>query len=157
MPVGQITNPLAEEGENASNGSLEETYVNGDSVALAVGQLVEFIVPFTGAGTTLQVKRSSTTPDFLLAGVVTGGSAPGQPAAVGGPVTVLVKGKAQIICDDTGGGVTAGDNLQQSTTTAGQAKTTTTTATVGKTIGVALQTVTIASGSALVYAAIHLL
>jgi len=73
---------------------------------------------------------------------------------VGGIAEILVKGVCQIIMDDTGGGVTLGDNIAQSTITAGQGATSTSTATAGKTIGQCLQTVTIASGSAQVWALI---
>ena len=173
MPTGLIYNPGAVDGLNAYAGNLTIMAINGDTVALPIGTLVEIATPFTGptsppySGTPAPVNviRSSTTPDFMLIGVITGTVPTTGPATqtataqnsvpIGGVCEVTVDGICQIIMDDTGGGVTAKDNIAQSTITAGQGATSTSTATAGKTIGQVLQTVTIASGNALVWAWIH--
>ena len=175
MPAQLIPDPAGVNGLQPSAVGTTIEAVNGDSVALPIGTLVEIIVPFNPptsppysgapAATPFQVKRSATTADFYLLGVVSGIVPTTGPATqtstaqnsvpVGGIAEITVEGPAQILCDDTGGATTEGDPLIQSSTTDGHAKTNTTTAVLGKTIGTALQTVTIGSGSALVWAYIH--
>jgi hypothetical protein len=173
MPTGLIYNPGAVDGLNAYAGNVTIMAINGDTVALPMGTLVEVVTPFAGpssppySGTPAPflVKRSATTADFMLLGVVTGVVPTTGPATqtaassnsvpVGGVAEITIDGLCQIIMDDTGGGVTVKDNIAQSTITAGEGATSTSTATAGKTIGQVLQTVTIASGNALVWAYIH--
>ena len=135
MPEQQITNPGAEESESPSVGVRHEVDINGDTVALTVGTVVEVITPVAGVNA-IKVKRSSTTPDFLLAGVVIGGTGPGISAVVGGPVMVATEGIVPVNFDTTA--PTAGHLALQSTITAGLAGDSAT-ATLGETIGTVLQ------------------
>ena len=136
------------------------------SAAIAVGTLMEFesttVVPAgDGAYTPLYVQPSSTTADFLLAGVFLGANTPGAaslvPNSIAGGASqtamILHLGVTQVLCDNT---TTVGHTLVQSTGTAGIAHDNGTTSVAGKTIGTALQAVTISSGTKLVWAAIHL-
>lgn len=127
-----------------------------------LGTLMEIVTPYTGPGTGAlatmpTVQPSSTTADFLLLGPVDGGStnlvANAATSVVSGTVcTILRMGVGQILCDAT---TTAGLPLIQSAATAGAAKTNATPV-ASKTIGTALQAVTISSGTALVWASIAL-
>jgi hypothetical protein len=150
MPSKAITNP--QDAESAGGGSGEETRLvtNGDSVVLPVGTLVEIVIPFTGQSefTGIQVKRSATTADNLLLGVVTGGPSPGASIAVGGIGMVTVDGFTQVLMD---GATTAGHFIKQSTATAGDG-TDSSTATLGQTIGEVLQTI---ASAGLAWAHIH--
>lgn len=129
--------------------------VTGNS---SIGTLMEIVNPYTGPGTgatptTVNVQPSSTTADFVLVGPLAGSNT-GRVAnaatsiAPGGLATVVRAGIAQILCDAT---TTAALPLIQSAATAGAAKTNASTV-AGKTVGVALQAVTISSGTALVWA-----
>lgn len=165
MGTALISNPAGSDGLEASVGSLTIQAINGDTVALSVGMIVEAITPFAGGGPSYStngppftVKRASTSADFLLVGVVSSvGLSAGQTTfAVGAVLTIVVVGIASILMDDTGGGTTAGDVVVQSTITAGNGKDNGTTQVAGKTIGTVLQTVTIASGNALVQCLVRL-
>ena len=123
-----------------------------------IGTLVE-VNNYTGPGTTnppvvATEKPSSTTADSNDVGVVTGGYEATTGAASippGAVAKIATFGVAQVLCDAT---TTAGFPLIQSAATAGAAKCTTSGAapTNGQGIGVALQAVTISSGTALVWA-----
>jgi hypothetical protein len=154
MPVAQLTNPAAEENEGASSGVHTISAINGDTVALNPGQLVEFVTPFVAGTSQFKVKRSSTTADFLLAGVLTGSSTETSAGtiAVGAACEVIVEGHTQGLF---GASTTAGDVVTQSTTTAGICLDAGTTPVLYKTIGVVLNTVTISSGTALVDMYVH--
>lgn len=148
-PVNQITNPLAEESEAASNGGVVEVweYDSAQSGNLVNGTLVAVE---TGAQSPPLIKKATTTPDFLMLGIIvdapTGGYTPGSACHV------LVEGKVQALFDANN--TTAGHLGLQSSTTAGSL-TDSATATLGKTMVVVLQTVTIASGTALVWCYVH--
>jgi hypothetical protein len=163
MPNAQLTNP---KGAGYFDAAIEggytldfeiDTTVSGNS---PIGTLVELLTPFTGPGTTNPpavptVKPSSTTADGLCIGVIAGGQSPnsnsGGAVPPGKIANVKVLGIAQVLCDAT---TTAGQFLIQSAATAGCAKTTGSAVTNGQGIGVCLQSVTISSGTALVWALI---
>jgi hypothetical protein len=153
MPVDQITNPTAEEGEAyLGGGQVVEMYqydpaasgnlLNGMTVALEA-----LTSPSVGP---VLIKKATTTPDFLMLGIVTGaptgGYTPGQ------VVEVVVDGYALALFDANN--TTAGHLGLQSSTTAGDL-TDSATATLGKTMCTILSSVTIASGSALVPVYVH--
>lgn len=162
MPNAQLTNPADAGYFNAAvEGGLSLDFkidpaVSGNS---PVGTLVE-VESFAGAGSSNPgvvplIKPSSTTADFNVIGVIKGGQSPNSnsggsvpPGKIAG-VTVL--GIAQVLCDAT---TTAGQAMVQSAATAGCAKTISTAVTNGQGIGVCLQSVTISSGTALVWALI---
>ena len=164
MPNAQLTNPAgAGYFDAAVIGSLMleveiASTVSGNS---PVGTVVEVSSPFTGPGTTNPpavptVIPSSTTADFKCLGVIIGGQSPnsnsGGSVPPGKIASVQVLGIAQVLCDAT---TVAGQALIQSAATAGCAKTTASAVAPGQGIGVCLQAVTIASGTALVWALIH--
>lgn len=151
-PVNQLTNPTAEENEGASYGHLEIecVYDSAQSGNLTNGMVVAIetvTAPPTGP---LLIKKATTTPDFLMLGVVisapTGGYTPGS------VVQVLIDGICQVLFDANS--TTAGHAGIQSSTTAGDL-TDNATYTVGKTLATVLQTLTISSGSALVWCYVH--
>lgn len=150
MPVNQLVNPLAEEGESASYGAVVEyfQYDPAQSGNLVNGNLVSMealTAPSTGP---VLIKKSTTTPDLLFVGIVvnapTGGYTPGS------AVAVLVKGVALALFDANN--TTAGQIAIQSSTTAGTCTEGTDAATVqvGTVVGIILESVTIGSGTALV-------
>ena len=167
MPNAQLVNPAGVDGLNASVGGITIAAVNGDSVALVAGELVEIVTPYAGAtspGYTtnrppFQVKR--TLASSQLAGLILGVVAGVYPNAgsnypVGAVLEVVVEGPTLITIDDNGGGTTIGDAIIPSVITAGQGSDSgSATPTLGKTIATALQTVTIASGSASVWCYVH--
>jgi hypothetical protein len=138
------------------------------TAAILVGMLVEFeattIVPAgDGAYTPVYVQPSSTTADALIAGVMIGspsvGTASAIPNSIAGGASqvamVLSYGVTQVLCDNT---TTVGHTLIASTGTAGIAHDAgASTGTAARTIGTALQAVTISSGTALVWAKINVL
>jgi hypothetical protein len=151
-PSKELVNPLAGEGEDASYSSVVEYYqydsaasgnlVNGNVVALE-----DLTAPSTGP---VLIKKATTTPDFRMLGVVvdapTGGYTPGS------SVAVLVEGIALVLFDANN---TVVNHLGiQSSTTAGTL-TDSSTATLGKTMALVLEAVTIASGTALVPCYVH--
>lgn len=149
-PVNQLTNPLAEESESASNGGvvIVVEYDSSQSGNLINGTLVA--IETEASDTTILIKKATTTPDFLMLGVIidapTGGYAPGAACHV------LVEGRVDALFDANN--TTAGHLAIQSSTTAGDL-TDSATATVGKTMGTILESVTISSGSALVPIYLH--
>ena len=125
---------------------------------LPVGSLVQ-LKPYSGPGTNPRstpptIIASATTADFELLGIVTGGGnsedANGVVSVAAGQVAkvAVIGSVVQALFDANN--TTVGHLAVQSTTTAG-ACTDSATATVGKTVGVILQAVTIGSGTALVW------
>lgn len=163
MPVSVAgLNPEAGQNEYAQN---DKFVINIEvdptlTANLPMGTLVElesYTASITGDGVYVPpavpvVQPSATTADFLLLGVVLGGSSRGSAAIPGGIAQVCVDGICQVLCDNT---TTVGHPLVQSTSIAGAAHDNSTTAVLGKTIGTALQAVTISSGTALVWSYIH--
>jgi hypothetical protein len=163
MTIGVLPNPTGagfyDGGPSVGN---QHISVEVDTAtSLPLGTLVE-IEPYAGPGTgnppTLpKVQASGTSNDNYVVGVLTGGKSVGLTTAIGpGAVGVVaVEGICQVLCDANN--TTAGYPLIQSTTTAGTAKCTSAGAapTAGLGIGVCLQSVTISSGTALVWAYIH--
>lgn len=152
MPVNQIVNPTAEEGENASYGnhSIMVEYDSAQSGNLVNGTLVAIegvTSPPTGP---FLIKKTTTTPDFLMLGVVV--NAPTGGVAPGGVAEVLTEGICQALFDANN--TTQGGLGLQSSTTAGSL-TYSATATLGKTMCTILQTLTISSGTALVWVYVH--
>ena len=149
-------------GNNYGNLHQQFEILSTVSGSTPIGTLMEIVQPYTGPGTgaspTLAtVQPSSTTADFLLMGVLAGGStnlsANASTSVPAGKVcNVLRAGVTQILMDATS---TAGNPIIQSAATAGAAKTNAS-AVASKTIGTALQAVTISSGTALVWASIWL-
>lgn len=166
MPDTQLTNPFAEESEQWSTAQVIEEYLYDPNVASTVpltnGMVVRIsggYTPSTGVTSTTVVSSTSipviakatTTPDFQTVGVVV--NAPTGGYLSGSIVQVCVKGVAQVLCDANN--TTFGHLLITGSTTAGAA-TDSATATLGKTIATCLQSVTIGSGTALVYGYVSL-
>lgn len=165
MTIGVLPNPTGAGYYDAASYGNQHVQIPLDSTISGntpVGTLMEienYAGPGTGARpTTPLVQPSSTTADNKLLGVLVGGqqttggtSTAIAPGALG---TICVLGVAQILCDAT---TTAGQLLIQSAATAGAAKCDASAPAVGQSIGVCLQTVTISSGTALVWALIKLL
>ena len=136
MANEQISNPAADESEGTSIGNAYIQVVNGDTVSLPLGTIVSVVSGFTSGP--FQVKRTPTTADFFIIGVVSGAAIP-----VGGVGRITVEGLAAVTMD---GNTTAGDLCITSSTTAGQGKDSAT-VTAGKTVGVILNTQTGGAGS----------
>lgn len=153
MPVDQLTNATAQEGETyIGGGQVVETYQYDSSQSgnLVNGTLVaveSLTSPSIGPAL---IKKATTTPDFLMLGVVinapTGGYTPGS------IVEVVVEGWCLALFDANN--TTAGHLGLQSSTTAGSL-TDSATATLGKTMCTILEAVTISSGTALVPVYVH--
>ena len=163
MPNAQLTNPAGAGYYDAVvDGGLTldfeiDSTVSGSS---PIGTVVE-LENYAGAGTSNPptvplVKPSSTTADSRTLGVIVGGQSPnsnsGGSVPPGKVCSVKVLGLAQVLCDAT---TTAGQPLIQPAATAGCAKTSGSAVTAGQGIGICLQTVTISSGTALVWALIQ--
>jgi hypothetical protein len=152
MPDTQLTEPFGTEGEQwLSNLQIEEySYDVAQSGNLVNGTVVIF--ESTSTSQPPLIKAATTTPAFTTAGVIinapTGGYVPGS------IVQVVTHGVTQILCDANN--TTSGHLLITGSTTAGTA-TDSATVTAGKTIARCLQTVTIASGTALVYGCVVLI
>lgn len=153
MPVDLITNPTAEESESYISGGRVVEYYQYDSSQsgnLVNGTLVameSLTSPSTGPAL---IKKATTTPDFLMLGVVT--NAPTGGYAPGSVVEVCVEGFCLALFDANN--TTAGHLGLQSSTTAGSL-TDSATATLGKTMCTILEAVTISSGTALVPVYVH--
>lgn len=149
MPVNQLVNTLGQSGETPGTGAFT-MQMEYDSTQ--VGNLLNGNVVAIETGTTTPwlIKKTTTTPDALMWGVVseapTGGYTPGS------SVTIVITGIMQVLFDANN--TTAGHVGIQSSTTAGTL-TDAASATVNRTMAVVLQTVTIASGTALVWCAVH--
>ncbi len=150
MPVNQLTNPLAEENEPQSNGAVVETlkYDPAASGNLINGTVVSIEVSDTGPPFVIKASVH-TTVDFLMWGVIVG--APTGGYTPGSACLVLVRGIVQVLFDANN--TTHGHLAVQSATTDGTA-TDSATATLAKTLGTILQSVTISSGTALVWVAV---
>ncbi len=117
------------------------------------GTVVE-LEDYAGPGTTNPptvpyVKPCSTTADTLVIGAITGGhnDIGQQLVAPGVPAIVTTQGLCQVLADAT---TVAGEALIQSPTTAGCVNTASSPS--SRTVGVCLQSKTISSGTALVWA-----
>jgi hypothetical protein len=163
MPNAQLTNPAgAGYFDAVTEGGLSldfqiDSAVSGASPIGTVVELENYAGPGTSNPPTVPlVKPSSTTADSRVLGVITGGQSPnsnsGGSVPAGKVANVRVLGLAQVLCDAT---TTAGQPLIQSAATAGCAKTTGSAVTAGQGIGICLQSVTISSGTALVWALIQ--
>ena len=174
MPLANSINVTASANEQPGYSVLWHPYAvnTAGSVAIAPGMVMAFTTAGVGttpgptgdagstAYTVAMVDQAPTTTGVYLAGVCLGVGAPGQTSPV--PNTIIglnliamcaQDGICQVLCDST---TTIGHTLIPSTTVAGAAHDTAGTGfTVGSTIGVALQAVTISSGTALVWANIH--
>lgn len=153
-PVDQITNPTAEEGETYISGGRVLEYYQFDPAGSGtmpngtVVSLQNLTSPSTGPAL---IRQSQTgTVDFKMLGVVTnaptGGYLPGQ------IVEVCVEGFCLALFDANN--TTAGHLGLQSSTSNG-ALTDNAAATLGKTLAVVLESVNIASGTALVPVYVH--
>lgn len=147
MPSKQLTDPLGQSGEPFEYGG-EVKYFQFDPAAsgtILSGQVVK--AKATLATTTSEVLAitTSTTPDFTFLGVAVnapaGGYLPGQVMAV------AQTGVALVLFDNNS--TTYGHLALQSAATAGNA-TDSATATLAKTLGVILETVTISAANTLV-------
>jgi hypothetical protein len=147
MPVNQLVNTLGQSGETPGTGSfqMQMEYDVAQSGNLLNGNVVAIE---TGTTTPWLIKKTTTTPDFLMWGIVV--SAPTGGYTPGSSVDVAVIGVVQALFDANN--TTAGHLAIQSSTTAGTL-TDSATATLGKTMGTILQTLTISSGTALVWIA----
>jgi hypothetical protein len=149
MPVNQLVNTLGQSGETPGTGSfqMQMEYDPAQSGNLNNGNVVA--IEANNVGPPFLIKKVTTTPDFLMWGVVvdapTGGYTPGSSCSI------LVHGVVQVLFDANN--TTQGHLAIQSSTTAGTC-TDSATATVGKTLGTILQAVTISSGTALVWVAV---
>jgi hypothetical protein len=163
MPDIQLTTPTGEEGEGWGTSQRIEEYLYDPAVAatttIANGNVVIISGGYSSAAdqtnvtaTNVPVVRlATTTAAFTNIGVAvnapTGGYVPGQ------IVQVCTEGVAPVTCDANN--TTFGHLLVAGATTAGAA-TDSATATAGKTIATCLATTTIASGTANVYAWVHI-
>lgn len=127
-----IGNPGGVSGEAPDVGITYIQVVNGDTVSLKQGWVVSVVTPFTAlTSASFQAKRTPTTADFGILGVVAGADIP-----VGGAGRVTTEGVADVIMD---GNTTVGHLCLSSATTAGQGLDSAT-ATLGKTVGTILAT-----------------
>jgi len=140
MGTQLIGDPGAEESESAEPGNSYVQVVNGDTVSLPTGTIVSVITGYAGSGA-FTVKRTPTSGDFFMVGVVAGQTIP-----VGGSGRVTTEGLANVIMD---GATTAGHLCLASASTAGDG-TDSSSVTSGKTIGVILNTIG-SAGKAYVY------
>lgn len=150
MVSRSIVNPLGQSGEDPNYGD-EYIYVEFDPAGSGVilsGNVVKVAAALTGAGGTLSqllCNLTTSTGAFAFLGVAVdapaGGYAPGQ------VVKIKTAGVAQVLFDDNS--TTFGHLAIQSAATAGQA-TDSATATLAKTLGVILETVTVSAAGTLV-------
>ena len=164
MTIGVVPNPTGAgyfDGTPSIGNQHVSIELDVNSAALPIGTVVE-IEAYAGPGTsnppTLpRIQASSETPDSLVLGVLTGGKSTGLTTSIAGGSlgVVCVEGVCQVLCDAT---TTVGYPLIQSTSHTGTAMCTSAGAapTAGQGIGVALQAVTINSGTALVWAYIRI-
>jgi hypothetical protein len=147
MPSKSIVNPLGQSGESPDYG-VQVQYVQfnpaGSGVILS-GSIVKVAAALTSPTGELLCALTSSAGDFTFLGVAidapAGGYVPGQ------VVKIAVGGVALVLFDDNS--TTEGHLAIQSAATAGQA-TDSATATVGKTLGVILESVTISAAGTLV-------
>ena len=163
MPEAASANVQAANNQQPTDNVRYETYLwlaSNTTATPALGQIVKFgttsqggTITGDGAYTPIQVILTTTSVDFTHCGVVVGGTSWGSIPVVGGLVMVATEGVVQALFDANN--TTAGHLANFSTTTAGTC-TDSATATLGKTMGVILQTVTISSGTALVWIHAHM-
>jgi hypothetical protein len=148
MPSKQLTDPLGQSGEvfDYGNDFIYVQFNPAGSGVIASGNVVE-VVQTTLASTTAQMlcQLTTSTGNFTFLGVAVdapaGGYLPGQ------VVKIATSGKVSVLFDDNS--TTFGHLAIQSAATAGQA-TDSATATLGKTLGFILETVTISAAGTLV-------
>lgn len=160
MTLGVLPNPLGAgyfDGAPSIGNLHQSVKVDPLSAALPIGTLVE-LEAYAGPGnnnppTVPVVQASATTADNLLIGVITQGTvtSAARTVAPGSAAVICTMGICQVLCDAT---TAVGDALIQSAATAGAAKSGT--HVIGQTVGVALQAVTISSGTALVWAYVRI-
>lgn len=144
-PSKQIVNPLGQSGEQPDYGD-EYIYVQFDPAGSGVivsGNVVEISAAVTGdPPSILLCKLTSSTGNFEFLGVAVdapaGGYVPGQ------VVKIKTAGVTEVLFDDNS--TTFGHLAIQSAATAGQA-TDSATATLAKTLGVILETVTVTAAA----------
>ena len=150
-PSKQITDPLGQSGESYDYGE-EYRYILYDTAVSATtvinnGNIVK-VSPTAGLGSLtaqLLCRLTTTTTDFTFLGVAVGAPAGGY--VPGQVIKIQIAGVAQVLFDDNS--TTVGHLAIQSTNTAGQALDSST-ATLGKTLGIILETVTISAAGTLV-------
>jgi len=149
MPVNQLINTLNQSGEGYETGAFLQVmeYDSAQTGNLLNGTVVAIE---TGTTTPWLIKKTTTTPDFLMWGVIV--LAPTNGYTPGSACYVVTEGITQVLFDANN--TTAGHLALQSSTTAGTC-TDSATATLAKTLGTILQTLTISSGTALVWVAVH--
>ena len=153
MPQAQLTNVAGADGEGFSSGPQIQDVVNGDTVAIPFGTLVQLVTPITGSTTTVfDVKNAPTTAaqaPLNIGIAITGGV--GGSMAAGATGQVVIHGHTRALFDATVSPTVAGHRAVIGGTTAGAlADAGTTNAAAGLDYGVVLEAVTIASGTALV-------
>jgi len=149
MPLDQITNPTGLQGDYGITTSIHThdfLFNPGDPNPLLNGQGV---IPSIDANGFARVTRSGTTADNRIIGVAVNAPTGGYPG--GFVCSIVVDGVAQALFSTS---TTAGHYMTAANTVAG-AFADTATFTAGSTIGQILQTVTISSGTALVWVYIH--
>jgi hypothetical protein len=140
MPATQITDPLGQSGENPTYGA-EYIYVEFDPTAtgpILSGNVVEVSAALAAIEGQMLCKLTSATGNFEFLGVAV--DAPAVGYNPGDVVKIQTAGKCNVLFDDNS--TTFGHLAIQSATVAGQALDSAT-ATVGKTLGVVLETVTV--------------
>jgi hypothetical protein len=153
MPVDSIIQPTTEEGESYISGGRVVEYYQYDSAQsgnLVNGTLVAIETLTSPSVGPALIKKATTTPDFLMLGVIV--NAPTGGVAPGGIAEVCVEGFCLALFDANN--TTAGHLGLQGATTAGSL-TDSATATLGKTMCTILESVTISSGTALVPVYVH--
>lgn len=146
-PSKQISDPLGQSAENADYGE-DFVYVQWDPAAtgrLQTGSVVKFKGNAASATAQELAILTSTTPDFTFIGVAVGAPAGGYNP--GDVLKIQTSGKANVLFDDNS--TTYGHLALQSAATAGNA-TDSATATLGKTLGIILETVSISAAATLV-------
>jgi hypothetical protein len=144
MPTDTLINQGLYGETYVGGGQVVEYYNNGDTVPLTNGTLVSLIAIVAPSQGPATVKRSPTTADGFILGVVTNAPTGGVP--VGLPVAVVTRGFALGLFAAT---TVAGHYALVGATTAGTLLDSAT-ATNALTMGTILSSVTIAAGTALV-------
>lgn len=147
MPSKQITNPLSEENEAGDYGN-EFVYIQFDPAAsgtIAEGQVVKFKGNLASAIAQSLAITTASTGDFTFIGVAV--SAPAGGYLPGSVLKIAISGRVNVLFDNNS--TTYGHLAIQSAATAGNA-TDSATATLGKTLGIILETVTVSAANTLV-------
>lgn len=149
MPSKQIIDVLGQSGEEFEIGN-DFQYVQFDPAGSGViinGSVVKVSAALTGQAGVVQLlgKLTSSTPDFTFIGIAVGAPAGGyKPGAV---MKIVTTGLVNVLFDNNS--TTEGHLALQSAATAGNA-TDSATATLGKTLGIILETVTVSAANTLV-------